>query len=44
MTDMGFWKDDALICMESIWKVWSEDPGISIAIDEMEMDVKDDRD
>ena len=44
MTDMGFWKDDALISLESIWKVWSDEPGISIHIDELEMDVPDDRD
>ena len=44
MTDMGFWKDDALISLESIWKVWSDTPGISICIEELEMDVPDDRD
>ena len=43
MTDMGFWKDDALICIECIWKVWSDEPGINILIEELEMDFKDDR-
>mgnify|MGYP002521934269 FL=1 len=43
MTDMGFWKDDALICTECIWKVWSDEPGINILIEELEMDFKDDR-
>ena len=43
MTDMGFWKDDALICLEGIWKVWSDEPGITIVIEELEMDIQDDR-
>ena len=43
MTDIGFWKDDALICTECIWKVWSDEPGINILIEELEMDFKDDR-
>ena len=43
MTDMGFWKDDALICQEAIWKVWSDEPGISILVEELEMDIQDDR-
>jgi len=43
MTDMGFWKDDALISTEYIWKVWSDEPGINIMIEEMEMDFPDDR-
>ena len=32
MTDMGFWKDDALISDELIRKVYSDEPGISIWI------------
>ena len=32
MTDMGFWKDDALICDEFIRKVYSDEPGIMIWI------------
>ena len=30
MTDMGFWKDDALICAEIIQKYYSDEPGIMI--------------
>jgi len=30
MTDMGFWKDDALICTECILKLYSDEPGILI--------------
>ena len=30
MTDMGFWKDDALICIERISKYYSDEPGIAI--------------
>ena len=33
MTDMGFWKDDALICTEIITKAYSDEPGIIIRID-----------
>lgn len=32
MTDMGFWKDDALICHEHITKRYSDEPGIVISI------------
>ena len=39
MTDMGFWKDDALISMEWIWKVYSDEPGIWIGIEEMKPDI-----
>ena len=38
MTDMGFWKDDALISAERIRKLYSDEPGIEIEITEMEMD------
>lgn len=41
MTDMGFWKDDALISLEQIWKVYSDEPGICISITTMEMDIDD---
>ena len=41
MTDMGFWKDDALISLEQIWKVYSDDPGIEIYVETMEMDIDD---
>ena len=39
MTDMGFWKDDALISMECIWKVLSDEPGIWISISTMDVDI-----
>ena len=32
MTDMGFWKDDALICYEIVKKYYSDEPGIAITI------------
>ena len=38
MTDMGFWKDDALISAERIRKLYTDEPGIEIEITEMEMD------
>ena len=34
MTDMGFWKDDALICVEHIEKMYSDEPGIEIWVDD----------
>ena len=34
MTDMGFWKDDALICSEYIIKIYDDEPGIDIDIHE----------
>jgi Holliday junction resolvase RusA-like endonuclease len=39
MTDMGFWEDDALISMEYIWKVLSDEPGIWICVDELDPDI-----
>jgi Holliday junction resolvase RusA-like endonuclease len=39
MTDMGFWKDDALISVEFIEKVYSDEPGILILITDMKPDV-----
>ena len=33
MTDMGFWKDDALISYECVRKVYDDRPGILIFID-----------
>ena len=38
MTDMGFWKDDALICFEHVAKLYSDEPGIEIGIDELHFD------
>ena len=32
MTDMGFWKDDALICFEVVSKIYNDEPGIYIEI------------
>ena len=32
MTDMGFWVDDALISIEIIAKVYSDEPGIEITV------------
>ena len=40
MTDMGFWKDDALICIERIAKYYTDKPGIQISIRQMDMDFK----
>ncbi len=36
MTDLGFWKDDALVVKEHVEKIWSDEPtGISIEIIEL---------
>lgn len=35
MTDVGFWKDDALVVSEIAEKFWSEIPGIFIRIEEV---------
>ena len=40
MTDMGFWKDDALISSETIYKTYDDEPGILIEIEEMEVDIR----
>ena len=32
MTDMGFWKDDALISLEMIKKLYDDEPGIEIIV------------
>lgn len=39
MTDMGFWKDDALICSEFIEKMYGDEPGIVILIEELQTDL-----
>ena len=39
MTDMGFWKDDALICSELNEKLYADEPGIVIAIDTLSADL-----
>lgn len=35
MTDLGFWKDDALVASEITEKFWARVPGIYIAIEEL---------
>jgi Holliday junction resolvase RusA-like endonuclease len=35
MTDVGFWKDDALVCSEITEKFWAAIPGIYIVIEEL---------
>ncbi len=44
MTDMGFWKDDALISEACICKVYDDEPGIEITIRKMEADFSYDGD
>ena len=36
MTDLYFWKDDALVCSELVEKFWASVPGIYIEIEEVE--------
>lgn len=36
MTDVGFWRDDALVCSEIIEKFWAAVPGIFISVNELE--------
>ena len=40
MTDMGFWKDDALICIEIVKKLYSDEPGIEIQVYRGDLDVR----
>lgn len=35
MTDLGFWKDDALVASEIIEKFWADIPGLYIRIEEL---------
>ena len=35
MTDLGFWKDDALVASEIVEKFWADLPGIYIRIEEL---------
>lgn len=36
MTELGFWKDDALVVSETVYKVWSDEPtGIAIEINKL---------
>lgn len=39
MTDMGFWKDDALICSEIVEKLYTDEPGIMIHIGVLDPDL-----
>ena len=36
MTRLGFWKDDAQVCVEIILKYWSEKGSITIMVDEVD--------
>lgn len=38
MTDVGFWKDDALVASEITEKFWAEIPGIYIRIEKLEVE------
>lgn len=38
MTDIGFWKDDALVSSEICEKFWAKIPGIFIRIEDVEED------
>ena len=44
MTDMGFWKDDALIAIEEVWKMYSDEPGIVIRIETLNPDIENEDD
>lgn len=35
MTDVGFWRDDAVVCVEHVEKVWGERVGIFIRVEEL---------
>jgi len=37
MTKLGFWKDDAQVCMELVTKSYSDSPGIYITIEEVNL-------
>lgn len=37
MTDVGFWKDDALVCVEHVEKVWAQRAGIFIRVEGMQL-------
>lgn len=40
LTRLGFWKDDALVAVEHVEKVWSSRPGIFVRVEELD-DVAD---
>lgn len=35
MTDVGFWKDDALVASEIVEKFWADIPGIYVKVEEL---------
>ena len=37
MTDLGYWKDDALVASEVVEKFWSSLPGVFISVEELPM-------
>ena len=37
MTQVGYWRDDALVASETVKKFWAEKPGIFIRIQELEV-------
>lgn len=43
LTQRGWWKDDAQVCVEYVTKSWSNDPGLSIEAEEID-DAIDDSD
>lgn len=42
MTRLGFWIDDSRVCSELVTKIWSDDPGISITYERIELSRYDD--
>ena len=42
LTDRGWWKDDAQVCVETITKIWSDDPGLFIEAEEIDDAIEDD--
>ena len=36
MTELGFWKDDALVASEITEKFWADVPGIYVRIEDLE--------
>jgi len=35
MTRLGFWVDDSRVCNETVTKIWSDEPGITICYEAM---------
>lgn len=36
MTKLGYWEDDALVCVEQVEKLWADVPGIYVRIDRID--------